>query len=642
MMCNMFTKYCGLAGMIVLLGNAALGAEAQALDATQVRLLPGSPFYERQELHQKGYLAAFDPDKLLFHYRALAQLPQPNGVKGGYAGWDSGFLRGHMTGHYMSAASRMAAATGDDSYRKKVNYLVAELAKCQDALNQDGYLAAFPAGAFDHLEGKPGDSGGVVVPYYTVQKIMSGLLDAHHYLGNTQALQVAVRMAGYFERRLATLSPEQLEKIFRTDGGRNPQNEFGAMSDPLTELYQITGDKRHLQAAEMFNRPWFVDPLARDEDKLAGWHANTHIAQATGLAHYANVTGDAEDLKASENFWKLVTQAHSFVNGGNSFHEWFDKPDVETGPSIDGNQALPATTGESCNTHNMLKLTARLFERKPGAEYADYYERALYNHLLATMDPDSGAMTYFMPLAGNFRTYLDGTFCCTGTGIENPPRYNEGIYFQQGNSLWVNLYIPSELHWRATGLVARQEGGITRGEPVNFTVVKAGTKSASVNFRIPGWISKPAVLTLNGVVQEQAGKPSTYVTLDRKWNEGDVVTLTLPAALRLEHAKDNPAMVSVFFGPVLLAGELGRENMPKDFADKDANLKVPALPVPEIANASKNPADWLRPVQGMVTTFKAHDAGPADGITFRPLYEIHHERYSVYWRVRKDSAAEKP
>ncbi len=619
---------------IALLCSATLakagGAALHELDATQVRLLPGSPFYERQELHRHGYVASFQPDKLLFHYRALAKLPQPNGVKGGYEGWDSGFIRGHMAGHYLSAASRMAAATGDASFREKADYIVSELAKCQDALNQGGYLAAFPSGAFDRLEGKPGDGGGVVVPYYTIHKIMAGLLDAHHYLGNTQALDVAVKMAGYFENRLASLKPEEIEKIFRTDGSRNPQNEFGAMSDVLAELYSVTGDRKHLAAAQVFNRPWFIGPLAAGEDRLAGLHANTHVAQAIGIAHCAILSGDTNELKASENFWKLVTQRHSFVIGGNSFKEWFDQPGVETGASIDDHKELPPTTAESCNTHNMLKLTARLFEREPRTEYADYFERALYNHLLATIAPDSGAVTYFTPLRGNFRTYLNDTFCCVGSGIENTPRYNEGIYFGQGNSLWINLYIPSELNWPDAGLTLRQEGDVTRGTPARFTVVKSTGKSATLNFRVPHWISGPAVLTLNGKVKQRADKPSTYVSLKRKWKAGDVVTLTLPAALRLERAKDSSSLVSVFYGPVLLAGELGRENMPKDRADKDAYLKMPPVTVPEIKSASANPADWLDPTDAPLI-FKAHGVGPADGTIFRPLYDLHHQRYSVYW-----------
>lgn len=258
-----------------------------------------------------------------------------------------------------------------------------------------------------------------------------------------------------------------------------------------------------------------------------------------------------------------------------------------------------------------------------------------YNHLLATIDPDTGAMTYFLPLAGNFRTYLNGTHCCVGTGIENTPRYNEGIYFKDADTLWVNLYIPSELDWRETEMVVRQEGDLTRGEKMRFSILKAGDRSVKLNFRIPGWISGPAVLALNGVVSDLAGKPHNYVSIERKWAAGDVVDLTLSPSLRLEQAKDDSAMASVFFGPILLAGELGREDMPDDFADKDAHLNLPAAAVPEIANASRNPAEWLRSMPGATLAFTAHDAGPADGMVFRPLYEVHHQRYSVYWRFSK-------
>jgi DUF1680 family protein len=423
----------------------------------------GKPVPRTAGAASHGGLASYDPDKLLYHYRALAKLPQKAGIEKGYDGWDSEFLRGHMTGHYLSAASRMAAATGSLRFRDRVNYLVAELAACQKSLNQDGYLAAFSTAAFDQLEGKPGaDAGGIGVPYYTIQKIMSGLLDAHAYVGNRQALDVATRMADYFGKRLARLDAGQVERIFRTDGSRNPQNEFGAMSDALTELYKIDKNPRHLDTARMFHRAWFVGPLAEGEDRLGGLHANTHIAQVVGLANSANVDGDPLEQKASENFWRLVVHRHAFANGGTSVNEWFDQPGVEAGPSIDSGKVLPPTTAETCNTHNMLKLTARLFERDRRAELADYYERALYNHVLASVVPDSGAMTYFTPFHGDFRTYLNGSYCCTGSGIENTARYNEGIYFHKDDALWVNLYIPSELGWRQAGIVLRQHGDITR------------------------------------------------------------------------------------------------------------------------------------------------------------------------------------
>lgn len=612
---------------------------ARAFLANQVRLLPGSPFYLRQELHSKGVLASYDPDKLLYPYRALAKLAQKEGIESGYDGWDAGFLRGHMTGHYLSAAARMATATGSILFRDRVDYLVGELAKCQASLNLDGYLAAFSTAAFDKLEGKPGaDAGDILVPYYTIQKLMSGLLDAHAYVGNKEALGVATRMADYFGKRLAALDATQIEAMFRTDKSRNPHNEFGAMSDVLTELFKIDKDRRYLELARMFHRPWFVRPLAEGEDRLGGLHANTHVAQVVGLANSANVDGNPADLEASENFWRLVVHRHSFTNGGNSFNEWFDKPGVEVGPSIHDQKVLPPTTAETCNTHNMLKLTARLFERKRRAELADFYERALYNHVMASVAPDSGAMTYFTPFRGDFRTYLNGSFCCTGSGIENTARYNEGIYFHKGDSLWVNLYIPSQLSWREAGMILRQQGDITRGEPVRLTVVRPGAHALTLNLRIPAWVAKPVTVRINEKPQRVDAKPASYISLKRQWKAGDVIDLTLPAELRLEQARDAPSMVSIFYGPVLLAGELGKDNMPaSDVGDKDAFLKIEAVPVPDIVSTSSNPDDWLAPIPGDRSAFKFNYAGPATGIVLRPLFDLHHQRYSVYWQVRKDT-----
>jgi len=337
-------------------------------------------------------------------------------------------------------------------------------------------------------------------------------------------------------------------------------------------------------------------------------------------------------LQASENFWKLLTGKHAFVIGGNSFQEWLDKPGIEAGPSIDGQKVLPSTTAETCNTHNMLKLTSVLFARTPRADYADYYERALYNHILSSVAPDTGNIVYFTPMYGNFRTYLNGTYCDNGTGIENTPRYNEGIYFEQANSLWINLYIPNELTWEATGLTIKQEGNAATGEPVRITIVKGGdTTQANLQLRIPAWVAAAPTLTVNGEAQTPSMTASSYVSLNRAWKVGDVVTLTLPAALRLEHAQDVSSMVAVFFGPVLLAGELGSANMPNDFADKDVYLTTAPATVPTISGSSTNPADWLAPIVGTPLAYKAQNAGSASGVTFRPLYDVHHQRYAVYW-----------
>ena len=637
-----------IALLLVLATSAQAEPPAGSVEmvgASQVRLLPGSPFYDRQELHRTGYVGQLDPDRLLFPYRQLAGLPQTAGVTAGYGGWDSGFIKGHMAGHYLSAASRMAAATGDESFRKKAAYIVAELAKCQQALKQDGYLAAFPSLALDWQEGSSKDSGGVVVPYYTIHKIMAGLVDAHHYLGNKQALDVALKMSAYLQKRLLVLPPDQIERMFRTDLSRNPQTEFGGMADVLSELYSITGDKKQLALAALFNRPWLIDPLAANEDRLKTLHANTHVAQLAGIARYANVTGDATDARASENAWAIITRHHSFAIGGNSYKEWFDGPDVEAGSSIDDGKRLPPTIAESCNTQNMLKLTSRLIERTPDrANYADYFERALYNHLLATIAPDTGAMTYFTPLHGDFRTYLDGTHCCVGSGIENTARYNEGIYFQHPGHLWVNLYIPSALDWSAQGLAIKQEGFPPFTDTVRLTIVRAARAAeTTLHLRVPGWLSGPVALSINGRPQPATATPSSYLAVKRVWQTGDVVTLTLPSALRLERAKDSPSTVSVFYGPVLLAGRLGKDGMPAgDFADKDAYLQFPPAPVPAIVNPSVNPADWLTLADAATLTFKAHDAGLASGLVFQPLYAVHHERYSVYWELADTAAQTSP
>jgi DUF1680 family protein len=239
---------------------------------------------------------------------------------------------------------------------------------------------------------------------------------------------------------------------------------------------------------------------------------------------------------------------------------------------------------------------------------------------------------YFTPLYGNFRTYINGTYCDDGTGIENTPRYNENIYFQQGSSLWINLYFPNELTWDTTGLTLQQAGNAAAGEQVSITIVKGGDATqATLNLRIPVWVSGSATVTVNGTAQTPSPTSATYVSVSRQWKVGDVVTLTLPAALRLEHAQDVSSMVAVFFGPVLLAGELGSANMPNDFADKDAYLSTASVSVPTITNSSTNPADWLAPIAGAPMAYKVQNGGAATGTTFRPLYDLHHQRYSVYW-----------
>ncbi len=616
------------------------GASVEPFEPSRVRLLDG-PFKQLQERHRTGYVGSLEPDRLLFEFRRTAKMPQPPGVAAGYGGWDSGFIAGHYAGHYLSAAARMYAATGDASFRDKAVYMVRVLAQCQSQLG-DGYLAAFPSSKFDVLERTPTQAS---VPYYTIHKILAGLLDVYSLCDHREALDAAARMSDYFAARIAKLSPGQIEAMLRTDYTGNPANEFGGMAESLVDLYlyaKAAGQsdaERHLKLAAVFQRDWFIDPLVRGEDRLAGLHGNTHIAQAVGLARYAVVTGDNRAFKAAENFWKFVCHDHCFVNGGNSFDEKFRTARVETAGT--GDAALSPETAESCNTHNMLKLSRHLFQREPRREFADYIEHALWNHILTTIDPESGRMVYFTPLRpGDFRTYLDSPYCCVGTGIENTARFGDAIYFHRDDTLWVNLYIPSSLDWREQGLRVRQESRFPEDNRVIFTLQAATPTRATLKLRVPPWCTSPPVVKVNGTPRNPSDDKG-YFNLTDTWKSDDQIELILPMAPRLRRSMDDTRTVSVFYGPLLLAGELGRADMPdSDIAGNRTFSKVPAFPTPVFV--SETPEDlsaWLRPVAGAGPAFTANGVHPSDGrsqpVRLVPFYQVHHQRYAVYWRLLK-------
>ena len=405
------------------------------------------------------------------------------------------------------------------------------------------------------------------------------------------------------------------------------------MADALTDLARASGHDRHLKLARVFIRDWFTQPLAAGEDRLANLHANTHVAQAMGIANFANLTGDSQASTASENFWKIVTRTRTFAIGGNSFKEWFDKADVEAGPCIDEGRILPYNTAETCNTHNMLKLTRRLVERElvpeKRAAYIDYFERALYNHILSSVDPASGRVTYFHPLHGDFKTYLKGSECCDGSGIENTGRYGEGIYFRDDSSLSVNLYIPSVVDWKEKGLVIQQQGSIPWQDTATFTIVRAETPvAATLHLRLPDWLAGKAVVTMAGESREI--QTQSVFSTTKSWNTGDQFTIKLPAALSMHRTKDIPGMVHLTYGPLVLAARLGKAGMPDDVNDKDIARSIPRPPVPAIVGALDDPARWLHLTDPKSLTFEARDCGPASGLKFQPVHEIHHERFAVY------------
>jgi hypothetical protein len=599
---------------------------AQPFDLSQVRLLVG-PFQDAQRLDAK-YLLSLDPDRLLHAFRLNAGFPstaQPLG------GWEAPNceLRGHFVGHYLSACSLMYQSTGDVQFKQRVDYLVAELAKCQQALGGQ-YLSAFPSSFFDRLE----QGKNVWAPYYTIHKIMAGLLDANQRCGNAQALSVLKGMSAYFKQRTDKLDPAQMAVVMNT--------EFGGMMEVTANLYAVTGNPDDLALSERFDHHAVFDPLAARQDKLTGLHANTQIPKITGAARLYELTGDERYHSIADYFWEEVTGHRSFVTGGNSFGEYFRAPGVEAGELI-------PTTSESCNTYNMLKLTRQLFGWKPDARYADYYERALYNHILSSIDPDSGMMLYFLSLKpGHFKVYNTPTnsfWCCTGTGTENHAKYGDSIYFHNDTSLWVNLFIPSELNWSDKGIVVLQETQFPVEQATTLTMKVSKPTQLALQLRVPCWATSGIAVKVNGnTIDTGNAQCASYFTVDRVWADGDRVEYSLPMKLHLYRASDLPNNVAILYGPIVLSGELGKQGIPPSDQAHDQNDlgKVPAPVVPFLVTDNPDPATWCVPVPGKPLEFRTNGVGKPADVTLLPLYQINHQRYTVYWKLlgTKEAAAQ--
>jgi hypothetical protein len=574
--------------------RADVGVSAFAFPLSAVSLLD-SPFRANM-LRTQAYLTFLDPDRLLHTFRLNVGLPSNAAPCGG---WEAPGveLRGHSTGHVLSALAQSFANTGDAGHKSKLDYLVAELAKCQARSTavgfRSGYLSAYPESFIDRVEAQQ----SVWAPYYTLHKIYAGLLDAHLLAGNAQALTVLGGMASWVKGRMDRLSYDGQQRAL--------SNEFGGMNEALANLYQVTGDPNHLAAAKQFDHAEMFDPLASNIDRLDGYHANTQIPKMTGAIREYHATGTTHYRDIASNFWNIVTGHHSYVIGGNSNGEHFKAPDRIAAELSD-------STCESCNSYNMLKLTRQLFFTDPtrAVSYLDFYERALYNHILGQQDPGSshGFVSYFIPLrAGGIRTYsndYDNFTCCHGTGMESHTKFADTIYSYNGNTLYVNLFIASELRWPGRGITVRQETTFPQSPTTRLTVT-AGSGPITVRIRIPFWASG-ATLSVNGAAQP-APTTGSYAAIDRTWATGDVVELTLPMALRMERTPDNATVQAACYGPVVLAGAYGTNNL----------SALPTLNVASITATS--------------TPLQFAASASTGAVTLMPFYNVHGQRYTVYW-----------
>ncbi|RIJ79190.1 glycosyl hydrolase [Nakamurella silvestris] len=517
---------------------------------TQVALAPSLFTAKRDRM--LNYARQYSADRMLSNFRRTAGLDtlgaQPPGS------WDdaTGNLRGHYSGHFLSLIAQAWAGTGEQVFKDKLDYLVAELAKCQTALaatglySHPGFLAAYPEDQFVKLEAYT-TYPTIWAPYYTCHKIMAGLLACHRLGGNAQALEILKGMGDWVYSRLSKLPNAQLQKMW----GMYIAGEYGGMNEVMVDLYALTGKADYLACAKLFDNDVLLNACAQDNDILNGKHANQHIPQFMGYIKTFDQTNEQRYYDAVENFWDMVVPHRMFSHGGTGQGELFRARDgIVSTISTD-------TNAETCACYNMLKISQELFFHTPDAKYMDYYERGLFNQILGSRrDADSATdplVTYMLPIGpGVTRGFGNVGTCCGGTGLENHTKYQEAIYYQSADesALYVNLYVPSTLTWTSKNFTVTQATNFPLEGSSTLTV--EGTGPLAVKLRVPFWVRKGFVVTVNGADQKVSATPGSYVTISRTWAPGDKIEISMPLSLRLETAIDDKATQSIFHGPILL------------------------------------------------------------------------------------------
>ena len=578
--------------------------KAQPFSLAQVRLLDG-PFKRAEESDRK-YLLSLEVDRLLHDFRVTAKLPSSAKPLGG---WEEPKceLRGHSVGHYLSACALMYASTGDVKIKEKADQVVAGLAACQQAMGT-GYLSAFPEEFIDRVvDGKP-----VWAPWYTLHKIYAGLIDVYVLCDNRQALEVARKAADWIQTRMDRLTDPQMQKMLG--------NEHGGMNDVLAELAAVTGDPKYLALSRRFNHRAVLDPLSRREDKLTGLHANTQFPKILGAARQYELTGDEHMRTIATFFWDTVTKQRSYVTGGNSDGEHFT-------PKKELSKHLSPTTTETCNTYNMRKITRRLFCWDPKAEYADYDERALYNHILGSQNPETGMVCYYVPLKSGQKVFSDpinSFWCCVGTGMENHAKYADSIYFHDGgNGLFLNLFIASELNWRQKGVTIRQETKYPEQDNTRLVFTCDKPVELVLHVRHPAWASSGMQISINGQRQSIDSKPGTYARIARTWATGDTLELVMPMQLHIEAMEDNPYRIAILYGPIVLCGECKSAENPPVIRAELGDILSSIQPV------SGKPLAFT----GAPTVFQTVRQPTGQPVQLLAFYKKLQGPYVVYWDV---------
>ena len=589
---------------------------ARPLPLSNVRLT-GGPLKRAQDLDAE-YLLKLESDRMMAYYRKRAGLtPKAEG----YAGWDGDGrnLTGHIAGHYLSAVSLMFAATGDPRFKERADYLVREMKEVQDK-NGDGYLGAleglrekFAEVASGNIRSSSFDLNGLWSPWYTLHKTFAGLRDAYRYTGNRTALELESKYAAWAESVLFRLDEAKTQQMLNT--------EFGGMNEVLADLYADTGDKRWLALSHRFDHQAVVGPLSRREDKLAGLHGNTQVPKLLGVLKQYMYTGNEANGIAARFFWDAVVDDHTYVTGGHGRDEYFGPPD-QLAERVDGR------TDESCNVYNLLKMTRQLFALKPDIKYAEFEERALFNHVLGSIDPEDGRTCYMVPVGRGVRHEYQDMFraftCCVGTGMESHGLHGDGIYYESNDRLWINLFVPSTAEWKTAGALLTMETTFPEGEAATLKLKLRRPKTFTILLRRPSWAGDGFVVQVNNQTVKEIATPGSYIELKRMWKTGDTVSLVLPKKLHIEPLPDNKNRAAVMWGPLVLAGDLGPER------------RGPFDAVPSFVNDDKPVTEWIQPETDKLGVFRSVSAGrilddaPKD-VELVPFYRLHRRMYAVYW-----------
>lgn len=611
-----------LSASAVALASPALAEAIQKSARERVRPLPLEavrlkPSIQADALEaNRRYLLELQPDRLLHNFHKSAGLP-PKGEL--YGGWEARGIAGHTLGHYLTACALMYAHTGDTDIQARLRYTVGELARCQ-AAHGDGYVGGTTVerdgkvldGKIVFEEIRHGDirTGGFDinggwVPLYTWHKVHAGLIDAYRLGRDPRALDVMLGMADYLATILEQLSDAQMQKLLVA--------EYGGLNDSYAETYALTGNRRYLKLAQRIRDRKVLDPITAGQNILPGLHANTQIPKIIGLARLYELTGEPRHAEAARFVHKTVFGHHTYVIGGNSEREHFGPPDVLSPYITD-------RTCEACNSYNMLKLTRHLYAWEPDARYFDTFERVHLNHIMAHQHPKTGMFVYFMPLtSGARRTYStpdDSFWCCVGSGLESHSKHGDSIYWEDGRTLYVNLFTPSTLNWTDKGMAFELDTQYPFSEKVTLLIKRTSGLPLDIALRLPGWCENPAVF-LNG-------KPAAferargYALLKRRWKAGDRIELALPMPLRTEATPDNPRLLAFLHGPLVLAADLGPADQPYD-------QPTPAL-------VSPNPLQTLKPVDAAQHVFRTEGTKPQE-LTLRPFFNQYDRRTAVYFPI---------